>query len=396
TNVPTRPPPVYSYMDRFSSKFFQKIVATKGGGNLAYSPVSVHSLLGLIYGASVGKTASELQRAGEFVEEALNVAMDFERLIRHKEHLQGAELTMVSKMYYNQQLGGVNPSYIPFAETYYDAGIEAVDMSRGNDAAAKINAWVADSTRNKIRSLVKPNDIDTQTQTVLVNAIYFKGRWENEFATMDTLPSKFQHSDGSSSSVAMMYNDDVFAMADLPELGATALELAYRDSATSMLLLLPKQVGGLHALEQQLARPEFDLNRIAARLRRQTVTVRLPRFRIEFEQDMTEPLKQLGVRQMFAPNSQVIKMLNAPVRVEKILQKAYVDVGEAGTEASAASCNFPIGIYLRNNNNLSFTVDAKFVPLSLPVKSPEFTADHPFVFAIRTPNSVLFMGHVEY
>lgn len=35
------------------------------------------------------------------------------------------------------------------------------------------------------------------------------------------------------------------------------------------------------------------------------------------------------------------------------------------------------------------------MPLSLPEKSPEFTADHPFVFAIRTPSSVLFMGHVD-
>lgn len=137
-----------------------------------------------------------------------------------------------------------------------------------------------------------------------------------------------------------MFNDDVYGLAELPELGATALELAYKDSATSMLILLPNETTGLGKMLQQLSRPEFDLNRVAHRLRRQSVAVRLPKFQFEFEQDMTEPLKNLGVHQMFTPNSQVTKLMDQPVRVSKILQKAYINVGEAGTEASAASCKF--------------------------------------------------------
>ncbi|EDV59719.2 uncharacterized protein Dere_GG10764 [Drosophila erecta] len=374
---PTRPPPVFSYMDRFSGQLFDQIIKSQGQQNVVLSPFSVHALLALIYGASDGKTFRELQKAGEFSKNAMAVAQDFESVIKYRMHLEGADLTLATKVYYNQELGGVNPSYDAYAKFYFSAGTEAVDMQNGKDTSARINAWVMDQTRSKIRELVTSGDIDPQTQALLVNAVYFKSRWEHEFAIMDTAPSDFHHSNGKTSQVAMMYNDDVYGLAELPELGATVLELAYKDSAASMLILLPNQTNGLAKMMQQLSRPEFDLNRVAHSLRRQSVAVHLPKFQFEFEQDMTQPLKDLGVQQMFTPNSQVTKLLDQPVRVSKILQKAYINVGEAGTEASAASY-------------------AKFVPLSLPPKPKEFIANRPFVFAIRTPTSVLFIGHVEY
>ncbi|XP_034650044.1 alaserpin [Drosophila subobscura] len=375
SNSPTRPPAKHSFKDRFSSKLFQPIASRSQQQNIVYSPVSVHALLGMIYGASEGRTSQELQQAAEFSSDAQAVGHDFRQLIKQRRQLQNAELTIVSQMFYNKNLGAVNRDYPEYAEYYYSSGIEPVDMGRARDTAGWINAWVSDKTRNKIRQLVKPGDIDGQTEAMLVNAIYFKARWANEFSATDTSSGKFRRGTGAPRNVAMMFNDDVFGYADLPELGATALEMHYADSEVSMLILLPNQVDGLAQLEQQLARPQHDLNRIAARLRQETVTIRIPKFRIEFEQDMTEPLQQLGIREMFSRSSQVTKMLDRPVRVSKILQKAFIDVNEAGSEAAAASY-------------------AKFVPLSLPVKSREFNADHPFVFALRTPDSVLFIGHV--
>ncbi|KAH8254294.1 hypothetical protein KR032_009430, partial [Drosophila birchii] len=376
SNYPAAPT---NYMDRFSSKLFQKIAPANLRRNLVYSPVSVHALMALIYGASVGKTLVELKDVGEFYNQSV-VANDFKDLITYNKDLGDAQLTIATKIYYNSQLGGVNPSFTPYAQHYFHAGIEALNMNQPKDSADRINDWVSDSTQGKIQNLITPSELDSRTQALLVNAIYFKGRWENEFATMDTLPYQFQNSDGTSSNVAMMYNEDVYGLADIPELDATVLELPYKNSGTSMLILLPKQPNGLANLERRLAGRELDLNKIAARVRRQTVTIRVPKFRVEFEQDMTVPLQELGVRQMFTSQSQINIMLekrDKKVRVEKILQKAFIDVGEAGTEAAAASY-------------------AKFVPLSLPMKTPEFTADHPFVFAIRTASSVLFIGHVEH
>ncbi|XP_016988320.2 serine protease inhibitor 42Dd-like [Drosophila rhopaloa] len=366
--------PSFSYMDRFSGKLFQKI-AKSNPGNVVISPFSVHALLGMILAASSGETLRELKQVGEFGKNHTDVALDFQRLIKFTDHLQGVELTTAMRVYYNQRLGGINTRFEEFAKIYYTAGTEPVDMDNGEVTATNINAWVANSTRNKIQNLISSKSITSDVQAILVNAVYFKGRWEKAFSTSATRPAKFSLTDGRTSQVAMMHSKDVYGFADLPELNATALELAYKDSETSMLILLPNKNDVLADLEQKLALPEFDLNRIAPRLRRQKVEVGLPKFRIEFEQDLIKPLKELGLRQMFSPSSQVINLLNQPVRVDQIKQKAYIDVGEGGTEAAAAS-------YVR-------------VKRRMRSDDPIFVANRPFVFAIRTPSSVLFVGHVE-
>ncbi|XP_052856015.1 alaserpin-like [Drosophila gunungcola] len=129
----------------------------------------------------------------------------------------------------------------------------------------------------------------------------------------------------------MMHNHEVYGLADLPELEATALELPFNNSATSMLILLPNQPKGLANLEQQLAQSEFDLNRIANRLHRQSVPVGLPWFWVSIDFDMTAPLKMLGLRQVFTGSSKVTKLLERAVRVDKILQRAHIKVFEDGT-----------------------------------------------------------------
>ncbi|XP_052855996.1 serpin B4-like [Drosophila gunungcola] len=218
-------------------------------------------------------------------------------------------------------------------------------------------------------------NISSEMQVILVNEVEFRGLWKHNFERIKTRKSKFHLANGKYINVAMMHNHEVYGLADLPELDATALELPFNDSATSMLILLPNQLDGLASLEQQLAQPEFDLNRIANRLHCQSVTVSLPKFSAFSDIDMTDALKMLGLRQMFTDSSKVTKLLEQTVRVDKILHRAYIDVSELGTVDS----NFSGPVYER----------------SLPANSKEFVANRPFVFAIRTPNSVLVMGQVK-
>lgn len=335
---PARPPAQFNYRERFSSTLFQPISRSNINRNVVYSPSSVHGILGMLFGVSSGETATELRLAGQFEQDQLSVAKDFQRVNNLERELQNAQLIVANKLFFNHELAVVNPDYARYAREFYNSEIEPVNMKRSSNTAARINAWAADATRNIIRELVTPNDIDDETQALLVNAIYFKARWANEFSAMDTTPEKFRVNSNKAITVPMMYNDDVFAYAELPELDAVALELPYAGTQVSMLFILPNQVDGLSQLERQLQR--VDLNQIAARLRREMVAVRIPKFRIEFEQDMTRPLQELGVRRMFTANSQVDAMLMRPVKVSKILQKAFIDVNEAGSEAAAATCKF--------------------------------------------------------
>ena len=45
----------------------------------------------------------------------------------------------------------------------------------------RINRWVEEKTRDGSRTCCRKAMIDRQTRMVLANAIYFKGKWENQF-----------------------------------------------------------------------------------------------------------------------------------------------------------------------------------------------------------------------
>ncbi|XP_017129773.1 ovalbumin-related protein X-like [Drosophila elegans] len=353
-----------TYMTRFSAKLFPEILKLEINREVVvFSPFAVHAMLALIYRASEGETLSEVQRVGEFNQHPVFVALDFERLIKFKEHLPSATLDTRPGVFYNRKLGPVNSRYNEFSKFYFDIDTKPVDMDSGRDMSSWLPFWI------------KRFDISSQMQAILDNTVEFKGVWKHNFDKINTRKSEFHLGSGETINVAMMHNHEVYGLADLPELDATALELPFKNSATSMLILLPNQLDGLANLEQQLAQPEFDLNRIANRLHRQSVTVGLPWFTLDFFCDLGDPLKKLGLSQVFRNSSKVTKLLEQTVRVDKILHRVYINVSELGTV----------------NSNYSGPVYDQ----SMPANSKEFVANRPFVFAIRTPNSVLLMGHVK-
>jgi hypothetical protein len=66
------------------------------------------------------------------------------------------------------------------------------------------------------------------TRLVLVNAVYFKGLWQNQFNAANTAPEKFHLSSRESKDVPMMHKTDDFGYLTSPELDADVLEMPYK------------------------------------------------------------------------------------------------------------------------------------------------------------------------
>jgi serpin B len=110
------------------------------------------------------------------------------------------------------------------------------------------------------------------------------------------------------------------------------------------------------------------------------VMVALPKFRIEREFRLADPLAAMGMHHAFTNEADFSGIAReGPIFLSEVYHKAFVAVDEQGTEAAAATAVPP-------------TLGS--VPLSeLPVS---FTADHPFLFLIRDRPSgaILFMGRL--
>jgi serpin B len=126
---------------------------------------------------------------------------------------------------------------------------------------------------------------------VLVNAIYFKGFWTYQFDPQATYTAPFFLDDKSSVEVDFMRVKNHFKYGFVEKLDATALELPYKDSDISMMIILPNKRNGLADVESKLH--TVDLSEISQTLRSQEVNVELPKFKIEFDIKLNEPLKKV-------------------------------------------------------------------------------------------------------
>jgi serpin B len=189
----------------------------------------------------------------------------------------------------------VKRSFNEVATKSFASEAQSLDFSQNTQSAATINGWVEANTNNKIKDLISADSLDSDTRMVLVNAIYFKGFWTYQFDPKNTFKAPFYLNDQDTVDVDYMKVKKHFKYGALPELDATAIELPYKDSDISMLIILPNTKTGLSALEGKLN--TIDLGEVSNKLYSQEVNVELPKFKIEFDIELNEPLKKVGGEQ---------------------------------------------------------------------------------------------------
>jgi len=260
---------------------------------------------------------------------------------------------------------------------YYGVQITSLDYAADTEAARRIiNEWVEEKTKDKIRDMIGPGVLDALTRLVLVNAIYFKGNWAEQFDEDLTKDTPFHLLSGKSTEVPMMKQQETFGYAEHEDL--QLLQMPYAGDEVSMLVLLPKKENGLADLQSVLN--EESLEEWIRSIRRKEVLVFLPRFKVTSQFRLDETLASMGMPDAFSPEKADLSGIDGePHRlyIGAVIHKAFVDVNEEGTEAAASTA---VG----------------FALASMPEPVPTFRADHPFIFMIRDNNtgSILFMGRI--
>jgi len=361
--------------NRFAMDLYAQLKARPG--NLFFSPYGISNALTMVYAGARGNTASEMARV-------LYISVDGDAW--HKgfsEHMkmlkapQGYEFTVANSLW--GQTGDVfSPVFIAMIGDYYGGEFEQVDFLQASVAAGRINMWVSDKTSGKIQDIVSPDNFGGLTRLVLVNAVYFKGEWNSPFKKIHTQNGRFYTAPQDGKIVAMMHQLANFSYMENEQL--QILELPYADKDLAMVIILPRQVDGLSAIEK-----EFDAEHYKdwiSNLSDRQVDVTLPKFKTTAELSLVQTLSGMGIREAFSGIPDFSGMSDeAGLQIGDVLHKAFVDVTEEGTEAAAATA----------------VVMLKGIALETPsATTVSFVADHPFLYVIRDrrTGSILFMGRV--
>src|SRR5262249_36126999 len=218
---------------------------------------------------------------------------------------------------------------LKLTKNYFGAGLKQVDFVGDTEGARRtINAWVEKETKDKIKDLFKPGDLDSTTRLALTNAIYFKGDWERQFKKDRTRKEAFHIAADKQMDALMMHDTRHFKYLDG---GAfQALEMPYKGKELSMVVLLPKKLDGLANFERSLT--AVKLAEWLPKLHDQEVIVSLPKFKMTSEFDLTRTLSDMGMKRAFTAGAADLSGMNGArnLYIGIVKHKAYVDVNEEG------------------------------------------------------------------
>lgn len=350
-----------------------------GEGNLFFSPYSISTCLAMTYAGARGETEAQMARTLHFNADQSKFHAEFGELQNELNTIQekkDVELNIANGLW--AQAGHpFLPAFLDTATKMYDAKLKQVNFRTDAEPARKeINDWVSDRTKGKITDLIAPGVLDASTRLVLVNAIYFKGKWLHQFKKTSTADAPFSVSRDRKIQTKMMNQSANFGYADLGTL--QLVELTYRGGGVSMVVLLPREIDGLKALENSLNPKQLDDWTAHARVEK--VSVFLPKFKLTRQFELGKTLAGMGMADAFSPRADFSGMDGMKdLFISEVIHKAFVEVNEEGTEAAAATAAVMVGMAMQR-----------------PQPAPVFRADHPFLFLIRDTHSgsILFMGRV--
>ena len=195
----------------------------------------------------------------------------------------------------------------------------------------KINDWVANKTRNKIQNLFTKDSLKENTAMILINAIYFKGKWDKKFDSKSTKETKFIVNKDKSVNVQMMYQKDKFKVKVAKELDVKIIELPYDNATMKMYIALPNKKNGLETLEKDLE--NMSTEEVSNIFKMEDIepletTVKIPKFKLETTLHLIPVLHKMGFGKILS-NANLGKMFEkGPEKMEiaEVIQKAFIEV----------------------------------------------------------------------
>ncbi|XP_048656449.1 serpin B9-like isoform X5 [Marmota marmota marmota] len=269
----------------FAIQVLKMLCQDRPSQNVFFSPLSISSALAMVLLGAKGNTKVQLARALSLNTEE-DIHKGFQMLLTEVNKPNSKYLLRIA----NRLFGEKNCDFLStFKESclqFYHAKLKRLSFAKATEKSRKhINTWVSKETKGKIPDLLPMNSIDKQARLVLVNAIYFKGTWNEPFVKSCTCEMPFK----------------------------------------------------INQVENNLTFEKFIAWTKPASMKNIDVEVLLPRFKLQEDYDMQSVLQRLGMVDAFQQGQADLSAMSTETDLclSKVVHKSVVEVNEEGTEAAA-------------------------------------------------------------
>lgn len=354
----------------FTFSLLRRLSEAQPNENVFVSPLSVSFSLGMAMNGANGTTLDEMRATLGFgAAELEEINAGYRGLMSLEAGLDPSTTFQIANSVWYRQTLPVNQSFVDAVKQTFDAEVRASPFDQAT--VKQVNDWVSAKTNAKIPTILE--SIDPDNVMFLINAIYFKGSWREQFKPAETRDAPFFSSVSGEQMVKTMHRRGNGAtMPFTRNANVTAGELVYGNSAFVMTVVVPQDV---ESYVPALDTASWRL--LTEGFHDAEADVYFPKLRLEYERELKDDLMALGMRVPFQDGFADFSRMSPAgdqLFISFVKHKTFVDVNEEGTEAAAVT-----------NTGIGFT--------SGP---PCLCVDRPFVFAIRErfSGTILFVGKI--
>ncbi len=366
---------VVASANSFAFDLFSPVVAgEEPGTNIMISPFSITSALSMTLNGAAGGTFDAVKSALRYGGKSLEEINDtYRRLVTVMVPVDERVVMEIANSVWAENNFPVKKEFTDALREWYLAEARNFDVSDPRSVNI-INGWIEEKTHDRIQKML--SSLDRDLVMLLINAVYFTGKWKHQFDAKLTDERPFYTSPGNPVNVPVMYQKQKFAVAR-PE-GVTLVELPYGQGNYTMVVALPEVgtspaeiVTGLDAVRWEEWMEGLSYGQTE-------VELYMPKFKYEYKRKLNDDLISLGMGPAFVPGTaDFSRISDVEVFISFVLHQTFIENKEEGTEAAAATV---IG----------------FTRTSLPPEPEVIDINRPFLYFIRetTTGTIVFMGLV--
>ena len=360
--------------NKFAFDLFVPIITeNQGAENIMISPFSITSALSMTLNGAAGETFEAMKSGLRYDSETIEEINDtYLKLMKDMVPVDSRVVMEIANSVWVDNKLTVKQAFMTALETYYLAEARNIDVL---DPASvdEVNGWISDKTNDKIQKMLE--SLDPDIAMLLINAVYFNGKWRYQFDKENTHDRSFYVIPEAPVEVPMMFQKEKFAVTKAGN--STLVELPYGQGNYSMVVMLPDE--GVSTAEAASHLSSKNWAQWMQYLSQGTTEVELslPKFKYEYKRELNDDLKNLGMGIAFDPdNADFSNISDRDLFISFVLHQTFIETNEEGTEAAAATV---VGISVTS------------VPMTNVIN-----INRPFLYFIRetTTGTIVFMGQV--
>jgi len=359
----------------FAFNLFRPIVTgNENAENIMISPFSVSSALSMLLNGASGETYDAILKTLSLEDKSLDEINDtYLKLMTDMVPVDERVVMDIANSVWVEEEFTVKEGFMQALDEYFDAESRSFDIDDPN-AYVDMNNWIENKTNGKIKNTL--SGLAPNTIMLLINAVYFNGKWKNQFDVENTSDKPFYLTPGTSKNVPTMYNETTLAASHHDNV--TLVDLPYGQGNYTMVIALPDEGVTPAEIASTLDAAKWQEWSASIGTAGSEVQLSMPKFKYEYKRSLSGDLGAMGMGIAFTDNAEFANISDEQIKVLDVLHKTYIDTDEEGTEAAAVTV-VVVG---------TTSIDPSIMVINI---------NRPFLYFIREiyTGTIVFMGVVE-